>query len=190
MASGESIREIRRHHDVSAACGTCVQREPVLDGVLHDTEEPSVARWLAAFEDGGSLRDCQDDGDGISVCLSYRRQHLPCECGADSIWIDTALAGQPRTWDAVSRRIGKRFLRIRTPHESIPDLRPNSEFYVTYPFASVLQTRFSDANPYRAPDDRHVRQLLRMTTGCAERNDESAVSHRSSGFVSVCGVST
>jgi len=41
------------------------------------------------------------------------------------------------------------------------DLRPNSEFYVTYPFASVLQTRFRDATPYRAQDDRHVRQLLR-----------------------------
>jgi spermidine synthase len=36
------------------------------------------------------------------------------------------------------------------------DLKPNSEFYITYPFVRSLQTRFRDPDVYRAKEDQHL----------------------------------
>ncbi len=40
------------------------------------------------------------------------------------------------------------------------DLRPNSEFYVTYPFVHALQTRARDHAVYRSAYDQQVRELM------------------------------
>jgi spermidine synthase len=69
----------------------------------------------------------------------------------------------PGSAEEVGRRITADRQTILAHTESArinTDMRPNSEFYITYPFVRSLQTRYRSLDVYRAKDQEHVWRLM------------------------------
>ena len=138
MALSTSRREVRRHHDVSPARGACVQRGAVPQSSLKSSQIISLT-MESCSPNRGPVFNPENTRHRISARSPHGQQRVHGRPQGISVEREPATSSAVKTMPPL-RQTGTH-PDAHTECRINRDLRPNSEYYITYPFVSSLQTR-------------------------------------------------